>query len=319
MNSQSIIYIDQNIIQYIYENKLELNVDNEIIWAYSNEHFGEINRHNDDSQCFEVLEHLKARKVEIQLDNKYKITDTCVLYDYESPRILYSDYLDTINDYKHISTQFMPLLTFLYGNTEFLNIDNYIEQFKSNLNSLTTDILEDNDSFSKLYENLIGSIAEQLKTRLKEAQNQIQPLDKTRKTITKKQLSDLKHEDGEIIEQIWTHVKHYFENFSITKDQLFGKEKLPFLNNKTDKNNQTFFEGIIQCHALLNHLGYWPDEKLTRPSKIFGINSDASHIAHGFFCSGILSADERLCQKAKAIYEYYGKTDNVFQLVFDKS
>ena len=36
-----------------------------------------------------------------------------------------------------------------------------------------------------------------------------------------------------------------------------------------------------------------------------------THIAHGFFYKGIISADDRLCRKAKAIYEYYGKTNNV--------
>ncbi len=319
MDSKSIIYIDQNIIQYVYERKLELNLDDKIIWAYSNEHFGEINRHSDERQCFEVLEHLKAQKIKIQLDDKFKITDKCFLYDYDKPQKLYKEYLDTIEDYKHTSTLFLPLQTFFYGNTKSLNIDNYIEQFESNLNSLTSDIIEDNDSLSKLYNNLIGTITEQLKPSLYDAKNQIQPLDKMRKSITKKQLSDLDHKDGAIMELIWLHVKDYFEKASISKDQLFGKEKLSFLNNDSKESKQTIFEGIVQCHALLNHLGYWPDEKLTRPSKIYGINSDASHIAHGFFCDGILSADDRLCRKARAIYEYYGKIDNVYQVVFDKN
>lgn len=318
MSSKSLIYIDQNIIQYIYEGKLNLNVDNNIIWAYSDEHFGEINRHNDENQCFDVLEYLKARKVKIQLDNKYKITDECVLYHYEDPRVLYNEYLDTINEYKNISIQFAPLQTFFYGNTESLNIDNYIDLFKSNLNSLTQDIVDDNKTLGKLYDSLISNVTEQLKSSLNASQNKIQPLDKTRKLITKKQLSDLKHEDGIIVDQIWTHVNHYFEKYSISKDQLFGKDKLPFLTNRTEESKQTVVEGIVQCHTLLNHLGYWPDEKLTRPSKIFGINSDASHIAHGFFCTGILSADDRLCRKARAMYEYFGKTDSVFQLVFEK-
>ena len=298
--------------------KIELNRDDKIIWAYSDEHFGEINRHNDEIQCFEALEHLKARKIKIQLDNKYKITDNCLLYDYDNPKVLYQDYLETIEDYKHLSTQFLPLQTFFYGNTDSLNIDNYIEQFESNLNDLTKDLVDGNDSFSKLYNNLIGTLTEQLKASLSDAKNQIQPLDKMRKSITKKQLSDLDPKDGIIMEQIWSYIKDYFEKASITRNQLFGKEKLSFLSNDSNEIKQTVFEGIVQCHALLNHLGYWPDEKLTRPSKIFGINSDASHVAHGFFCNGILSADDRLCRKASAIYEYYGKTDNVYQLSFDE-
>ena len=50
------------------------------------------------------------------------------------------------------------------------------------------------------------------------------------------------------------------------------------------------------------------------------IRSDSgfSNIVHGYFCQGILSADDRLCKKARAIYEYYGKTNNVFQVVFDE-
>lgn len=53
---------------------------------------------------------------------------------------------------------------------------------------------------------------------------------------------------------------------------------------------------------------------MIHPSKRLKRNLDA----HGFFCNGILSADDRLCRKARAIYEYYGKTNHVFQVAFDK-
>ena len=317
MKPKNIIYIDQNIIQYVYEGKLELNLDDSITWAYSDEHFGEINRHDDEIQCFNVLEHLKAQKINIQLDDNFKITDRCFLYDYEDPQVLYKEYLNAIENYKHLSSQFLPLQTLFFGNTRSFDVDNYIEQFKTNLSSLTSDINADNDSLSKLYNSCVETVAEQLKGSLVNAQNQIQPLDKIRKSITIIQLSDLDHINGSIIEQIWSLIQVDFEKASISKDQLFGKEKLPFFDST--ENKQTIFEGIVQCHTLLNYLGYWPDDKLTRPSKIFGINSDASHIAHGFFCNGILSADDRFCRKARAIYEYYGKTDNVLQVVFEKN
>jgi len=72
----------------------------------------------------------------------HKISIKCLLLEYNDPRILYKDYLGTIKDYKHIPNQFAPLKAFFFGNTESLNINKFICQFRSNLNGLTADIAD---------------------------------------------------------------------------------------------------------------------------------------------------------------------------------
>lgn len=301
------IYLDQNIIQYDFEKKINLSNDSKFVWVYSDEHFNEINR-KEDSRFFNILERLKARKIDIKLNDKFEITNECILLNYDDPKKLYDQYLETLSKYKSYSDLFSPLQTFFYGNVDSIEPSKYIADFKQSLIELTKGLPEE-------YTKQIDSVGEQLESTLISAKAQIKPLNKMRKLLTKSQFSNLDEKNGPIIDQIWNEISEKAK--SITKDQLFGKEILPFISPKNADKKQIIFLAIVQCHSALNFLGYWPDEGLPKISKIFGINSDASHIAHSFFCSGIISADDRLCKKTKAIYEYFGKNKNVFQVKID--
>ena len=315
MKQDNLIYLDQNLLQYDFEDRINIPNKSGIQWVYSDEHFNEINR-KLDKRFFEVLERLKARKIKVRLDNKYRLTNECVLLEYSSPKSLFDEYLETISDYKAASTLFLPLQTFFFGNTNSLDPNAYTSHFEEVISNLTKDLLEDIDvPKSELdLRNYIGSVSNELKNTINSARPQITPLNEMRKQITKKQFSDLKVEDGIIIDQIWKEIGSKLS--SLTKDQFFGKEVSPFSTQNDSTKEQILFLGIVQCHTVLNFLGYWPDEGLPKESKLFGINSDASHIAHSFFCSGIISADDRLCKKARAIYEYFGKANTVFQIKF---
>jgi len=301
------IYLDQNIIQYDFEKKINLSNDSKFVWVYSDEHFNEINR-KEDSRFFKVLERLKARKINIKLNDKFEIMDECILLNYDDPKKLYDQYLETLSEYKSLSDLFSPLQTFFFGNVDSIEPSKYVADFKQSLIELTKELPEE-------YTEQIDSAGEQLESTLISAKPQIKPLNKTRKLFTKSQFSNLDEKNGSIIDQIWNEIEKKVK--PITKDQFFGKEILPFISPKNADKKQLIFLGIVQCHSALNFLGYWPDEGLPKKSKIFGINSDASHIAHSFFCSGIISADNRLCQKAKAIYEYFGKNKIVVQVKID--
>lgn len=301
------IYLDQNIIQYDFEKKINLSNDSKFVWVYSDEHFNEINR-KEDSRFFKVLERLKARKIKIKLNDKFEITNEYILLNYDDPKKLYDQYLETLSEYKSLPDLFSPLLTFFYGNVDSIEPSKYVADFKQSLIELTKEL-------PKEYTKQIDSVGEQLESALISAKAQIKPLNKTRKLFTKSQFSNLDEKNGPIIDQIWNEIDEKVK--PITKDQFFGKEILPFIFPKNADKKQLIFLGIVQCHSALNFLGYWPDEGLPKKSKIFGINSDASHIAHSFFCSGIISADNRLCQKAKAIYEYFGKNKIVVQVKID--
>lgn len=301
------IYLDQNIIQYDFEKKINLSNDSKFVWVYSDEHFNEINR-KEDSHFFKVLERLKARKIKIKLNDKFEITNECILLNYDDPKKLYDQYLETVSEYKPYSFLFNPLQTFFYGNVDSMEPSKYVTDIKQSLIELTKELPEE-------YTEQIDSVCEQLESNLISAKPQIKPLNKMRKLWTKSQFSNLDEKNGSIIDQIWNEIDEKVK--PITKDQFFGKEILPFISPKNADKKQLIFLGIVQCHSALNFLGYWPDEGLPKTSKIFGINSDASHIAHSFFCSGIISADNRLCQKAKAIYEYFGKNKIVVQVKID--
>jgi hypothetical protein len=316
MNEKVLIYLDQNILQYDFEDKIKLSNDSEIAWVYSDEHFNEINR-KEDSRFFDVLERIKARKIKVKLNDKFEITDECILLNYDDPKKLYDQYLECINEYKSASFLFYPLQVFFHGNTDSLDPKKYISDYKHTLIDLTKDIFNvlNNQDFQLQFNNQIDLVCENLEKTLISAKDQIKPLDKMRKLFTSNQFSNLDDKDGLIIDQIWNEISEKI--MPLTKDQFFGKEVLPFLNPVSSNQKQLIFSGIVQCHSALNFLGYWPDEGLPKMSKIFGITSDASHIAHSYFCSGIISADNRLCQKAKAIYEYFGKAKTVFQLKFE--
>ncbi len=307
MKEDIFIYLDQNIIQYNFEKKINLSNDSKFVWVYSDEHFNEINR-KEDSRFFEVLERLKARKIDIKLNDKFEITNECILLNYDDPKKLYDQYLETVSKYKPYSFLFNPLQTFFYGNVDSMEPSKYVTDIKQSLIELTKELPEE-------YTEQIDSVCEQLESNLISAKPQIKPLNKMRKLWTKSQFSNLDEKNGSIIDQIWNEIDEKVK--PITKDQFFGKEILPFISHKNADKKQLIYFGIVQCHSALNFLGYWPDEGLPKTSKIFGINSDASHIAHSFFCSGIISADNRLCQKAKAIYEYFGKNKIVVQVKID--
>ncbi len=128
--------------------------------------------------------------------------------------------------------------------------------------------------------------------------------------MTAKALSNLNPQNGAIIDQIWDLIKNVMH--PVEKDQLFGK----ILFYADQDFSYSKFHNIIQCHSILNYLGYWPDQGLNKLSKIYGINSDASHLAHSVFCEGLMSADKRMCKKASAIFGYIDLNTVIYQLEF---
>jgi len=308
-----LMYLDQNAIQHDFDGEAHIPVIEGMQWVYSVEHFNEISRKEDD-RYFEVLERLGAQMMQIKLDAKYQITDEVTLYDYEPPKNLYNRYKETVSDFQYASGLFDPLQTFFFGNKDVLDPEDYAESFKKTIDNLLQDglngISESIDLSEMDAENT--SITDSLSNTLKEAKEKMQPLKKLRKLITEVQFSGLNPEVGGIVDQIWSQISEKLH--PVTKDQFFGKEKFPF-NRKNDEDiKNPVFLAVIQCHTVLNYLGYWPDKGLPRMEKLHGINSDAAHIAYSFFCSGIVSADNRLCKKASAIYQYFRNPYKVYNL-----
>jgi hypothetical protein len=312
-NKQKIfLYLDKNILQYDYENAIRLKPIDNVCFVYSDEHFIEISRFVDD-RIFEVLERIKARKIKIELDSKFNIMDQATVLEYQDPRLLYNNYQETTKDGKQYSDFFIELQPFFMGNTSSIEPGLVKDKFVNQLNDLINDISFDGlpDSFQQYFKITVRSIADSLEQTLINSQSKILPIKVARKKITNKRMSELNPSDGKIIDQIWEHVKDKFPG--IEQDQLFGKKPLPYMNIE----KMPIFLGIAQCHSILNTLGYYPDKGLTKPSKAYGISSDAAHLAHSIFCSGVISADDHFCRKASAIFEYFEYKTQIIQLRFE--
>jgi len=304
------VYIDQNIVQYAYEKKLILKHYDEFEWVYSDEHLAEMIRSNKINML-RVLKDIKSRHIKIY-DNKFKITDSANLEPFRDPEIVLQEYKDTIREAPQHDFGFTSLQTFFQGNKNAIDPKIFTEKFKEGIAKLTEGAFDNIDGHESKaqFDLLIDVLASELCDTLSDAREQIKPLSEMRKSISKTMFSNLRHENGPIIDQIWAIISTFSPG--ITKDQFFGKEHFPF--KKQEKI--PFLLGIAKCHSGLNYVGYWPDEKMSSLSKVYGINSDASHIGHAAFCSALMSADDRLCKKARAIYEYFNVGTIIFQVRF---
>ena len=306
------IYLDQNILQYDFEGKITIPNNDQVQYVYSDEHFNEITRWKNDGY-FDVLKRLNARKIKCSLDSNNNFTDNGILLDYVDPKIMFEEYKDTINDSKSAMNLFQPLQVFLNGNTTVTNPEEINQNFQNTLKDLLGDTLKKigNTEMTTQYNAYVEAIGGQLEHALKN--QKVSPLEEARKKITKEILSNLDPNNGLIIDQIWNLIKDVMED--IEKDQFFGKRSFSFQNDFVYSK----FKNVIHCHSVLNYLGYWPDGGLVKMSKIYGINSDASHLAHSIFCEGIMSGDKRMCKKAQAIFSYLDLRTEVYQLEFGQT
>jgi len=303
MNKVPYIYLDENIIQYAYENIIKIDNVNNVEWIFSDEHFNEIER-SKSLKYLDVLKKLKARRIQIKLNDKYQILNEAYIHEYKDPEEVYNEYKNNIALTNENNIDFASLQVFMFGNKEIIDIDQYVNDYILSIENMMKPIFEyiKNTELKISYKAKLDKLKEDLTNTLKIASTKIKPIEEIRKKIVGQHLSTLNIDSGLIIDQIWSKIQEKNDKLPITKDQFFGKERMPFLS---DYDNWPLFLGISQCHSVLNYLGYWPDEGLKKISKIYGINSDSSHIGHAAFCTGIISADDRLCKKAKAIYDYF--------------
>jgi len=92
-----LIYLDQNIVGYLHEGRLRFDPSSNVQWVYSSEHFTEIAR-GGRTDLLAVFEVLKARQLEVILDDNFRITDSAHLHDYSNPFERYQRHLEAIGE-----------------------------------------------------------------------------------------------------------------------------------------------------------------------------------------------------------------------------
>ncbi len=306
------IYLDQNIIQYIYEGKLGLKKTPHITYVFSNENLKEYSKHKDP-RFFDVLRDLEARKLEIQLDDEFRIKDEAIILPYKDPEEIYNERLELYEskmDSEDIATSILALA---YGDKNSLNPGEMKELLINSIMSPLKDLWNETEIVlpDEIMSNL-NLFLEQLGTLFQNAikgiHNQTMPIDKMRKAFSKKQLSTLSSDNGKIIDQISELIDGKIPNKY--KDQMFGKEPIDYIQKKT-----TSYTSVRTCYSSLNIVGYKPDSGLTKKNRVESSLYDAAHVANAIFCDVMISSDKKLCEKTKAIYEYFGINTMVVQAV----
>lgn len=295
------IYIDQNILVYLSEGKISLPTSDEYTWVYSDEHFAEIER-SGDQNILSCLDKIGARRIKIILDDKFRITNEVCFDDFKSAFEIYNEYISSKKEFSNVNFDFLPLLSFFSGNKEAIQVEKVAENFVSDIEDLMSDVFKDLscEEQKNILMNEVALIGQKLQSTLLDASKNLKPIQELRQSLAGSDLSNLDDTKGLIIDQIWGKIcKKYPE---ISKDQFFGKKPICQLGFEGEF---PLFLSIVQCYTALNFIGYWPDKKMSQISKIYGINSDASHVGYASFCNVLLSEDLRLCKKASAIYQFF--------------
>lgn len=296
--NEHLVYIDQNVIGLQLNGKLNLHENGGILWVYSEEHFSEIKRSNESEKYLKVLNDIGAKLLAPILNEDKIPTDKAeIIYD-GTPFFHYQNYIEANNGVDFDDTIFDPLHVWLNGGGSICGLKGVSNSILDQVHKLTPELhFEKNELHNKI--NLVKPEFDLMVDQMISNGNDI--------LKTRAAFGDEKGSIGSIsgerqIEEIWEIVSPIFSEVDISCDQFFGFES----NGKQESEQWPVYLGIISCCAIMDILGFQSEKKCRKINKLPNVKSDSIHIAMGAYCSAILSEDERLIKRAKAIYEYKG-------------
>lgn len=290
------VYLDHNIIDDISKGELCLKPSSDsVIWLYSDTNLQEVKR-SDNKRFLDVLEDIEARKLELILDGNFRITGNARILEYRSPHDVYENYLDATSRYELVNGVVLEFLARLYGANNKDKVLSCPELFEESVRSLLDPYGLHGEEIEIELERVRGNLVEfvngpmQEVGKLVEARNWFGTGDGMASNLAARENP---------IEELWSIVKNRVPS-EVTADQFFGFDPL----DKQGYDAWPMYLGIVGCCAMLNTLGFRPDDGLTRLGGISRMLSDASHIGLAAYCNALFSRDKKLLAKAKAIYRY---------------
>jgi hypothetical protein len=299
-----LIYLDQNVIRYLMRGELCLSKENsELHYVYSNQHFVELDSMDANSRMefLATLEKIDARFIELQMDEHFRILDSCVVHSTGSPQDFYAQFQESRSEVNFDINVLNAPLAWLNGNRDTKALMDHPGQLLSGLQTMLGE-------HGLQIEDIPGGegFKASLEENIKQMASIQEPIEKLRYRLGSEHgFSDCSKAENPLME-IWDKIKDLCPN--ITSDQFFGFS--PVIGN--DPIPQ--YLGVVGCCGVLDVIGFHAEKKSRKISKIPNIQSDAAHIAYGGFCSGILSGDNRLCVRARAIYTYRGVKTSVLPI-----
>lgn len=285
------IYFDQNILSLDDKTLQDLSKLSEIQWVYSSEHYKEIARSEYPDFYINKLLILKPKKRIVTYTNN-KIIDQVELLEIPDFKVDYEGFIS--GSYE------VPTFTSFKIFRAWVNGGNYDELFAKVPSILNDEI---NNALTKcgLQHSIKSSSDIDFKLVINAMLQQGNNIEALRGFygISKGNIGNLNSELA--LEQIYDLAIKSIPSLSlITSDQFFGFEQ--YDNGEFIK--VPLHQGIIYCCIMLDLLGYQAEKKCRKLEKIDNTHSDAVHIATAAFCDNLLSRDQRLINRAKAIYKY---------------
>ena len=285
------IYFDQNILSLDDKTLQDLSKLSEIQWVYSSEHYNEIARSEKSDVYINKLSILKPIKCKVNLQNN-KLIDQASLIEVSDFKADYESFI--CGSYE------VPTLTSFKIFRAWVNGGNYDELFAKVPSILNDEI---NNALTKcgLQHSIKSSSDIDFKLVINAMLQQGNNIEALRGFygISKGNIGNLNSESA--LKQIYDlDIKSIPSLSLITSDQFFWFEQ--YDNGKFIK--VPLQQGIIACCVMLDLLGYQAEKKCRKLEKIDNTHSDAVHIATAAFFNGLLSRDQRLINRAKAIYKY---------------
>lgn len=293
----ALFYLDQNIVGYLRDGKMGSASVTGVDWVYSDVHFSEIARGNDATSFLQVLRELKARQIRIVLDDQYRATDKACVNEHSCPFERYERYLEAVSEVQFDDSLFTDFIGRLFGADNFENVRALPAKLRNQVETLLNPIgAEAAIDLRTASLRAASKLEELIESELKEPRS----LEQLRKPLgaDNGRIGNINSHNP--ILQIWELIRERCPGMSV--GQFFGSPT---------------FDGIVGCHTALNFIGYRTDKGIADPKNIPNILSDGRHIAYAAFCEALISADRRVCEKAKAIYRYLNVSTEVMRLEFE--
>lgn len=288
------VYIDHNVVDDISKGSLAFKADSSIVWVYSNEHFNEIQRAGD-TRFLDVLGRLRAQKLELKVDDAFRITNEGYLSGDVDPQSLYQVWPDANAEVEFSGDYFSSVLSRFFGADNAEALAYLPESFEREVSTL----LESAGLLDAEQREQVTTARRQMETIVFEHLAERPHLETQRAALGMHsgRAGNLSGNDNPL-EDVWDIIGKTMPG--VTADQVFGFDP----PEKGDYEEWPLYLGIVGCYAVLNMIGLRPDEKLARVERMPAIMSDASHAGFAAYCNALLSSDRRFCDKARAIYRY---------------
>ena len=118
-----------------------------------------------------------------------------------------------------------------------------------------------------------------------------------------------------VLDKIWGLVKPYYGPNDPTIDAYLVR-----VNSFNSKGLKTLPEIVSQVNGLynlLNVLGYYRDEGLSKKHRMQASFSDMTHVGYAIACNRFYCDDHRMKMKAQAIYEHLGIKVDIYSSQMD--